>query len=103
MKRFNDIGVDLANYKSIAKWTPHIGDIIICHGLFTHWFGIVSQISKDQHIHVIKAGLPILLFSMSPSKMEKSKKEIDIYDIKSSTSGKYAVMQTIGGACVWYV
>jgi len=95
--------VDLAFYKTIQEWEPAVGDSIVHHGWFTHWFGVVSQINPDNTIEVIKAGLPILLMTMNNSKMEKSKTLIDVADIKSSSGGKYAAVKSAQNSVVWYV
>jgi len=94
---------DLAYYKSIQEWAPSVGDVIIHHGWFTHWFGVVSQINADNTIDIIKSGLPLLLLTMNGSRMQKSKKTIDISDITSSSGGKYAAVKCVQNTMVWHV
>jgi len=96
--------IDLAHHMSIGKWTPQIGDIVVWHGWFQHYFGVVSSISQDENsVDVIKRGLPVLLFSMTPGEYKKNTIKIDIGTIKGSTGGKYATVRTVRGNLVWYV
>lgn len=96
--------VDLVHYMPISKWQPMIGDFVIQHGWLTHWYGVVSGVNtKDYTVSVIKAGLPFLLFSMTPSKMEKSKIIVDIGDVTSSRGGKFAVQQQNGTTTIWFI
>ena len=95
--------VDLALYKPIREWHPTVGDTLVHHGWLTHWFGVVSQINPDNTIEVIRSGLPILLMTMSGTKMEKAKIVLDIADIKSSRGGKYAAVKSIQNSIVWHV
>jgi hypothetical protein len=94
--------VDLAQYDSIIKWKPKIGDVIVHHGWLTHWFGVVNAIN-NKSVTVVKAGMPILLFSMGESEMTKNKLNIDVMSITISKGGKYAVQQTVNGVSIWYV
>jgi hypothetical protein len=94
---------DLAYYKPLQEWAPAVGDIIIQHGWFTHWFGVISQINTDGTIDVIRAGLPVLLVTMSTAKMQKSKKILDTSDIKASSGGRFAAIKCAQNALIWYV
>lgn len=94
---------DLAFYKSLAEWAPRIGDNIVWHGWLQHWFGVVNGISPDGNVSIIRAGIPLLLFSMSEPQMEKNTVHIHITELKTSTGGKYCAMQAQGGSIVWYV
>lgn len=94
--------INLANYSSIAKWSPHLGDIVIYHGWFTHWFGIVNGIEGNT-LHIIKAGMPLLLMTMDDLDIQKNSIKVGLNKMKRSTGGKYSVMQTLGNTCTWYV
>jgi len=95
--------LDLAHYKSIGEFEPQVGDFIIHHGWLTHWFGVIGQTNPDGTIEVIRAGLPLLLFTLSSSKQDKSKLIIDLDDIKTSKGGKYAAIKCMQNLVIWYV
>lgn len=96
--------VDLAHHVAISQWTPQIGDIIIWHGWFTHYFGVVSNVLREENtVEVIKRGLPILLFTMTAEEYKKNTTKIDIGTIKGSTGGKYAAIRAIRGNLTWYI
>jgi hypothetical protein len=96
--------MDLAHYDSIKKWNPQIGDFVIWHGWFQHYFGVISGFDKeDNSIEIIKQGLPILLFDMPPEQHDKNKIKVDIGEIKASRGGKYAAFRAYGNNIIWYV
>lgn len=96
--------MDLAHYDSLRKWNPQIGDFIVWHGWFQHYFGVVSSILREENsIEVIKKGIPLLLFAMPPEQHDKNKVKINVGDIKGSTGGKYAAIRAAGNNIVWYV
>lgn len=96
--------IDLSHYRAIQEYNAQIGDVIIRHGWLTHWFGIVTAVYLNEGIiEVVKAGMPILLMTLSGSKLEKAKKKIDINDIKASKGGKYSAIKNIKNVMVWYV
>jgi hypothetical protein len=95
--------VDLAFYRSIQDWKAQVGDTLICHNFFTHWFGIVSQINQDNTVVVTRAGLPSLLLTMNNNKQEKSKLTLDIADIINAKGGKYAAIKCIQNQTVWFI
>ena len=101
MRGTNDVNIDLAYYRDIKSWKPKIGDFIIWHGWFTHWFGVTSVVSPDS-IKVCRAGIPKLLFSMNESEMLKNTIEIKLREINKSFSGTFAIMQ-MQKAPVWYI
>ena len=41
--------MDLAHYDSIKKWKPQIGDFIVHHGWFTHYFGVISSVIREEN------------------------------------------------------
>ena len=95
---------DLTHYKSIQEWNPQIGDVVIHHGWITHWFGIVTLSDLAEGVvEVVKSGLPVLLTTMSGSKLKKAKKTLDVSDIRASKAGKYAIMKSVQNLLVWYV
>jgi hypothetical protein len=98
-----NVQVDLAQYAPINTWKPGVGDVIIWHGFFTHWFGIVSQIQPDGSVCVITSGLPLTLFTMNQDTMKKFVKTVHFTRIHASRGGEWAVAQTSGGTTTWYV
>jgi len=96
--------VDLAHYDDIRKWDPKVGDCVIWHGWFQHFFGIVSSVLiKDDSVEIIKKGLPLLLFDMVSEEHNKNKVKLSIGTIKGSRGGKYAVIRAQGNNIIWYV
>ncbi len=94
--------INLANYGSIVKWSPQLGDVIIYHGWLTHWFGIINGIEGNT-LHIVKAGMPLLLLTMDDIEIPKNSIKIGINKIKRSTGGKYAIFQTIANTSTWYI
>lgn len=100
------LATNLAQYRAIAMWKPQLGDIVIQHGLFTHWFGIISGIDKTAgygNLTITKAGMPVLLVTMHDAESEKNKIEIPIADVLTSKGGKYAAIQLVNSSLIWYV
>lgn len=96
--------MDLAHYDSLRNWKPQIGDFIVWHGWFQHYFGVISSIVRESNsVEIIKKGLPLLLFEMSPEQHDKNKIKVNIGDIKGSSGGKYAAIRAHGSNIVWYV
>lgn len=97
-------GIDLAHYDDIRRWTPQVGDFIIWHGWFQHYFGVVSDIIReDQSVEIIKQGIPLLLFDMVSEDHDKSKIKVSIGKIKGSRGGRYAAIRAQGSNIIWYV
>ncbi len=98
------IPTDLAHYKSIAEWTPQVGDFLIWHGWLTHWFGVICGVSNQDHtVTVIKKGIPILLLTLDQGEYEKNREIIPAARIRRSVSGKYTAQRAIGNNIVWYI
>ena len=85
---------ELARYNPLSKWIPKVGDFIIHHGWFSHWYGILSSIEPGSpFVEVITEGLPVLLFLMIPEEQTKKKKLVSVARIKLSRGGQFAVLQ----------
>lgn len=97
-----EVTMQLAQYKSLTQWSPQIGDFIVQHGWFTHWFGIINGINNGV-LTITKAGLPLLLFTMDEIEISKNLIQVPISKITRSRGGKFAVLQTAGTNNVWYV
>lgn len=96
--------MDLAHYDDIRKWDPQIGDFVIWHGWFQHYFGVVSSIVRDeQSVEIIRKGLPLLLFNMIPEEHDSNKIKVSIAKIKGSRGGNYAALRAQGNNIIWYV
>ena len=95
--------VDLAHYAAISTWQPKMGDIVIWHGWFTHWYGVVNQVQASGHISVIRGGLPLLLFTMDQDSMQKKTKLVYITKIRASRGGEWAAIQTANNQITWFV
>jgi hypothetical protein len=97
-----NITVQLAQYKPLLKWEPQLGDMIICHGWFTHSFGLINAIDGGV-LSVVQAGLPVLLLAMDELDFEKNTKKMSTSSIRQSRAGKYAVLQNIANTQIWYI
>lgn len=96
--------IDLTHHTNLSSWDPQIGDIIIWHGWLQHWFGVVSNVIREDHsVEIIRKGIPLLLFAMIPEEHDKNKIKISVGDIKSSTGGKYAAVRANKNNLIWYV
>lgn len=91
----NNLELSLALYKPIQSYNPRVGDFVIWHGWFTHYYGIVNY-THNNKVKIIKAGLPELLFNMDQSDMEKNSIIVDANKIKKSKD--YAILQSN----IWY-
>lgn len=92
-----NFNITLAAYKQISSYKPKIGDFLIWHGWFSHYYGIINGIDNNS-IRVVKSGMPMLLFSMDPEDMDQNTEIISIGKIKRSR-GAYAIQQN----GIWYV
>ena len=96
--------MDLAHYNNIQKWKPQVGDFIVWHGWFQHYFGVISSVDiNNNNVEIIKKGMPLLLFEMVPEEHNKNKVKMDIGSIKKSGGGKYAAIRAHGNNIIWYV
>jgi len=99
------VSVGLAQYKSISTWDPRIGDVLLVNRIFNmHWYGLIESVDvNNDTICVIKSSLPKLLLTYSKSQINKNRLTLNISDIKSTRSGKYAIIQQTGTTQVWYI
>lgn len=97
-----NVALQLAHFKQLAGWEPQLYDIVIYHGWFTHWFGIVNGIDSGV-VSVVQAGLPVLLLTMDELDIVKKTKQIGVSSIRNSKAGKYTVIQHTGPNLVWYI
>ena len=99
------IQINLAQHSPIEKWNPEVGDFIVWHGWFQHWFGVVCAVDFDE-ITIIKKGMPLLLFALTQSEHESNKTSLNVAQIRSGGSfwhGKYATVKAVGSNLIWYV
>jgi len=92
-----NLNISLAEYKPITTYKPKVGDFVVWHGFFTHFYGIINGCDESK-IRVITAGLPALLFTMEQDEMDKNLRVINISELRRSR-GAYAIQQ--GG--IWFV
>jgi hypothetical protein len=97
-----NVALQLAQFNGLTNWKPQLGDHIVQHGLFTHWFGVVNGIDGNV-LSVIKAGLPVLLLTMEESAIPSNTIKLNVSSIKTSRAGKYAIIQHNGADQVWYI
>jgi len=90
----------MSEIKPINTWEPRHLDVVIWHGWFTHWFGIVLEVNRGE-ISIVKSGLPFLLFQFNDYEMENKKNRIDLPTsmIRNSRGGEYAVLSNN----IWYI
>lgn len=93
-----DMGTELAKYNDIRNWKPKVGDILIWHGFFSHWFGVVNHFDGSA-VSVIKQGLPKLLFCLDESEYNSNTQSIAIGRIRSSRGGEFSIIQD----GIWFV
>lgn len=91
------VELPLAQYDTIQKYHPRIGDVIIKSGWVSTSYGIISGID-DSKLRVIEAGLPMLLFTMDNDDKLENTKVYRLSKIKKS-KGEFAIIQN----GVWYV
>jgi len=104
-RQINGAAPPLAFYKDRSQWMPKYGDYITKSNWFSTWVGIVVGFDGVDKLEVIWAGLPFLLFTMSPSEHAKETKHESLSDIRNSSNGKYAIQQSDSKTkeSVWYV
>lgn len=89
--------VPLAQWLHISKYEPQMGDFVIRHGWFIHYFGFITKI-QDSTVTIVKSGLPTLLLSMPPEEVEKNSIEVPITKIHRSRH-EFAILQNN----IWYL
>ena len=93
------VTMELAKFKPLPTWVPKVGDTIIYHGwLWGRWYGVVNEVGVGT-IDVIKAGLPVLLFTMQPDEQDSHKASLNPSRVRSSRGGEYAVIQD----GIWFI
>jgi hypothetical protein len=96
----------LAQYKSLADYSPAYSDFVVWSGWITTWHGIVSYYDQDtDELHVIFSNVPFLLFTMSDDEMKKETRKIKLGTIRNSAKGVWAIQQHdyTKNASVWYI
>jgi hypothetical protein len=51
-----NVDLELLKYNDLRKWTPTVGDVVYCDGIFSRWWGIVTSVSQDGDVSVRKSG-----------------------------------------------
>lgn len=96
----------LAQYFPREQYVPQYGDYIVWSRWFSCWHGVVKYFDEEANdVHVIFAGVPFLLFTMSNEQQEKETFKIKLSELRSARNGKYAILQHnyAANANVWYI
>ena len=94
------MNLELAEYCDKSKWRPKPGDIVICNGFFTDWYGVVNGFNeKTNDVFIMKAStLQYILYMGTEGKSEKITKKMNLYKIINN--GK---MTIITGRMTWMI
>jgi hypothetical protein len=90
----------------LSEYVPAYADYVVWAGLLSTWHGTVSNYDKDtDELHVIFAGLPFLLFTMTNEEMEKETRKIKMNKIRVASKGTWAILQHdyTKNASIWYI
>jgi len=91
----------------IGQWEPHVGDIVMWHGWFKHWFGVVTgtaHVDGSTKVMMVKAGIPLLLARITPDHFLSEQFAIPLAKIQKGVAGEYAVARAVKeSVMVWYV
>ena len=89
----------LAKFSTLDRWVPKVGDFITYHAIiWSRWYGIVRFIHNDE-LTIIREGLVKMLLTTPPGQYDKYTIMGSVSEIKSSSGGKYAVLQD----GVWHI
>jgi hypothetical protein len=94
----------LAQYKPRSEYVPQYGDYIVWSRWFSCWHGVVTHFDKEtREVHVIFAGVPFLLFTMSEVEQEKETIKLQLAELHGANNGKYSILQHTAQSNVWYI
>lgn len=96
----------LAQYRQLGEYIPHYGDNIIWSGWFSTWFGVVTDFDETTgELSIIFAGVPFLLFTLTPEEQTKETRKVKLSKIQSARHGTFAVNthDYTRNASIWYV
>ena len=96
----------LAQYRPRSEYVPQYGDYIVWSRWFSCWHGIVKYYDNHvEDIHVIFAGVPFLLFTMTEQQQEKETVRIQLSKLRGSRNGEYAILRhdPKANANIWYI
>jgi len=92
------VSVELARFGNFSAYKPKVGDVIIWHGWFNHWFGIVTGMEKTDLVVLVEK-LPKLLILMPEEERLVKTKRVPLMKLRKSIAGEYAVLQD----GVWFI
>lgn len=92
------LDVPLAQWLPIGKYKPRVGDLVVRHGWFTHYFGFITKVNESRTLSIVRAGVPQLLLTMPPEDVENNIVILPLSKIHRSR-GEYAIFQDN----IWYI
>ena len=102
----NGVLPPLAQYRPRSQYIPQYGDYIVWSRWFSCWHGIVKFYDNNiDEVHIIFAGVPFLLFTMSEQQQDAETKKIKLSELRDSKNGKYAILRhdPNANANIWYI
>lgn len=96
----------LAHFRRLNTYSPAYGDYFVWSKWFSTWHGVVKYHDLEKgEIHIIFAGVPFLLFTMTDGEQEAETRKIKLSEIRSAKQGKYAIQQQDKEANtgIWYI
>lgn len=96
----------LAQYRGRNEYVPQYGDYIVQSNWISTWHGVVTYYDEiTDEIHIIFAGVPYLLFTMTDQEQKKETKIIKLSEIRTAANGKFAIQQhdAAQNAIIWYI
>jgi hypothetical protein len=96
----------LAHYRTRDKYVPQYGDYVVWSRWVSCWHGVVKFYDEEKdELHVIFAGVPALLFTLSEAEQDKETTKLKLSEFRGARNGKYAVLQHDyqQNASIWYI
>ena len=96
----------LAQYRPRSQYVPQYGDYVVWSKWFTCWHGVVKFFDdRSDELHIIFAGVPFLLFTMTEAEQEKDTTKIKLSELRGAKNGKFAILQHDhqANANIWYI
>lgn len=95
----------LAQFVTIANYSPQIGDFVIWIGWFKTWYGMVTNINDlADSVTVFFESTPLLLLTSRPEEQLRRTYTVKINDIRKS-SHKVSVSRHAheSNATIWFI
>jgi len=100
----NKVTVDIAKYRTIDKWAPKPGDLVIKHGWITRtkWFGIVTG-CQGNFVDIVVDGLPRLVIMSNQAEIDTKTKSFNLAEFMASFVGSYTVISIENGEQIIFI